>query len=61
MQKVGAWVANVVNHFWYCCSEAKGDVSVLKVNMIKCLPVLYDLTTFFFMSTAIHLFCRPSG
>ena len=32
MQKISLWLTSIVNHFWYCCSEAKGDVAVLKVR-----------------------------
>ena len=31
-RKIALWLSSIVNHFWYCCSQAKGDTTVLKVS-----------------------------
>lgn len=35
MQNISLWLPNVVNHFWYCCSQANGDAGVLKVCLCE--------------------------
>ncbi len=30
-EELQVWIDPIVNHFWFCCQECKGDLAELKV------------------------------
>ena len=34
-ENLAIWIDPIVNHFWYCCQECKGDVEDLKVRFFS--------------------------
>ena len=35
--KIGLWTGSLVNHFWWCCKECKGDTDLLLEMFHSCL------------------------
>ena len=46
MGKLLQWLPNIINHFWYSCSEANGDVALLKVCNVLVMHFLFTIVSY---------------